>query len=59
VTGAGPDAAARYLFDEAGMNSEDRVNALRELGVPVLGREEGKRNLEHYKLPVKRLVLAN
>lgn len=58
VTGAGQATEARHLFDDTGKDVEKRVATLQELGVPVLSREEGKQNLDKYKLPVKRLVLS-
>ncbi len=59
VTGVCKDLEARYLFEDVGVNVQERVNALGALGVPVLNKEEGKRNLDLYKLPVKRLMLTS
>lgn len=58
VTGVGDDSQARYLFEDVGEHVEGRVKALRELGVQVLSKEEGKMNLERHQLPVKRLMIA-
>ena len=58
VTGAEADSVARHLFEDVGVGVENRVSALKDLGVPILDREEGKQNLDHYKLPVKRLMLT-
>jgi len=37
---------------------DSRVADLSALGVPILSKEDGKRNLEQYRLPVRRMVLA-
>jgi hypothetical protein len=58
VTGVGKETETRYIFDDTGLKVKERVDALHQLGVPILGRNEGKLNLEQYKLPVKRLMLA-
>jgi len=58
VTGAAPDTPSRHLFDDAGKDVDSRVADLSALGVPILSKEDGKRNLEQYRLPVRRMVLA-
>ncbi len=58
VTGVGDASKARHLFEDAGINIDERINALRELGVPILTKEEGMQNLDRYQLPVKRLLLT-
>lgn len=59
VTGAEHDTEARYLFDDAGMKVQERVDALNDLGVLILNSEEGKQNLVLYQLPVKRLMISS
>lgn len=58
VTGIGDGSEVRHLFEDTGPAVDDRVNALCELGVPILNKDEGRQNLERYKLPVKRLLLS-
>ncbi len=59
VTGAIQGTGSRHIFDDGGIAVIERVDALRKLGVPVLSREEGRKNLEKHKLPVKRLMLTS